>query len=258
MNIASDLPISASRSERTHRWALAAGASRSWRHFRAEWTRLPTVAWRRWAATLVVGFLLTALLMWGVAVLGQRLADAGMREWDRALLLRWANDGFLSFHSAIWWEGLGSSAMLIPVVVCSTLFALWRDRVLMALTILATYLLHDPIVLLGWTLWERARPTLIAGGIAAPPLGSFPSGHVVQAIAVYGFFAFLWMRASRSGLERLLAGLLLAALVAVIGLARLRLGVHWPSDLVAAVPIGTAWLAVSITALRRAEAAGGR
>ena len=36
--------------------------------------------------------------------------------------------------------------------------------------------------------------------------------------------------------------------------ARLRLGAHWPTDIAAAALLGTAWVAVLILALRRAEA----
>jgi membrane-associated phospholipid phosphatase len=38
----------------------------------------------------------------------------------------------------------------------------------------------------------------------------------------------------------------------------MRLGAHWPTDVFAGAVVGVAWLGVSIVALRRAEALGGR
>lgn len=205
-----------------------------------------------------LGLVVTSALMAVLSLGGKRLAERGMQEWDERWLRAVERGGPLNFHSSIWWEGLGSSAFLIPLVVCVTLFVLWRGRLALAATVVASYLLHDPIVLLGWKLWDRARPDLIAEGIAAPPLHSYPSGHVVQAVAVYGLFAYLWIRATSSWAERGLAFLLTAALVSVIGLARLRLGVHWPTDEIAAVVIGATWLGWMIAALRAAERAGAR
>lgn len=208
--------------------------------------------------TVGLGLAVTAALMAVLSLGGKRLAEQGMQEWDEQWLRAVERDGPLSFHSSIWWEAFGSSALLIPLVVCATLFVVWRGRLAMAATIAASYLLHDPIVLLGWRLWDRARPELIAGGIAAPPLHSYPSGHVVQTVAVYGLFAYLWMRSTSRWAERALALLLTAALIGVVGYARLRLGAHWPSDEIAALVIGVVWLLWMIAALRGAERAGAR
>lgn len=159
----------------------------------------------------------------------------------------------MSFQAAIWCEGWGSSAMLIPLTLVAIVVAARAGRSLVALTIAASYLLHDPLVLLMGEVWPRARPDLVAGGIASPPLHSYPSGHTVQVIAVYGFLAWLWARRSGSALERLLALVAVAALTAVVAYARLRLGTHWPSDIWAALPIGGSWLLVCALALRAGE-----
>jgi undecaprenyl-diphosphatase len=107
-------------------------------------------------------------------------------------------------------------------------------------------------------MWNRQRPKLIADGIAAPGLHSFPSGHVALMLSVYGMLAWLWWRASRSAAERVVIVVLLAALLGVTGWARVRLGAHWPSDILAGYAAGAAWLAAVLVAQRRAEAAGGR
>jgi len=71
---------------------------------------------------------------------------------------------------------------------------------------------------------------------------SFPSGHSMAAFALYGAAAYLLWRHVRSGTGRVLvlgAGLLLTA---GIGLSRIYLGVHYPSDVVAGYLASGIWL----------------
>jgi undecaprenyl-diphosphatase len=84
-------------------------------------------------------------------------------------------------------------------------------------------------------------------------LHSYPSGHVALALSVYGILAYLWIRASRSWVERALAVLLLAGVVLVTGAARVRLGTHWPSDVLAGLIIGVCWMTVVLRALHRSR-----
>lgn len=239
------------------RTAIAAGVAGTWRRAAADWRALPVRARRRWAAVLLAGWGVCAVLAAGLAVGGRWLAEEGMAAWDREQLLSFLEWSPMSFQVAIWFEAWGSSAMLIPLTLVAVVVAARAGRSLVALTLAAAYLLHDPLVLLiGW-LWPRARPDLVAGGIAAPPLHSFPSGHAVQVIAVYGLLAWLWVRRSANVVERLAAVAAVAVVAAVVSLARLRLGTHWPSDVWAALPLGLAWLLVCVLALRAGERAAG-
>lgn len=235
-------------------WAVARGARETKRRFVEGWERSPEGALGRWATVMVIGWLLGAGLAAGLSVVGERMAERGMDEWDRRELLEIAADERFSFQTAIFFEGLGSSAMLIPLTVLAVVLAARARRPLVALTIAAGYVLHDPLVWVGWAVWNRERPDLVAGGIASPPLHAYPSGHAVQMVAVYGLLAYLWARRSGSWGERLLAALTVAALTLVVSYARVRLGTHWPSDIGAGLLIGGLWLAVCVVALRRGEA----
>ena len=235
------------------RWAIAAGIAETWRRGSADWRALPPRARRRWGAVLLTGWVACALLALGVVVTGRTLATEGMASRDRQQLVALVEESPMSFQVAIWFEAWGSSAMLIPLALVAIVVAARARRSLTALTVAAAYLLHDPLVfLMGWV-WPRPRPDLVAGGIAAPPLHSFPSGHAVQVIAVYGLLAYLWARRSSSPLERLVAIASVAAVTTIVSYARLRLGTHWPSDVWAALPIGAGWLLACILALRAGE-----
>ena len=79
---------------------------------------------------------------------------------------------------------------------------------------------------------------------------AFPSGHAVRAVAVYGLVAWLLLVLVRHRVVRLVAIPAAAGLIALNGIARVALGAHWPTDVLAGVAIGAAWLACSLLLLR--------
>ena len=83
---------------------------------------------------------------------------------------------------------------------------------------------------------------------------SFPSGHTAGATLLYGFLALcLWRRNPSLGLRAaVVAGA--AILVAMVATSRVMLGMHYPSDCVAAIIEGVAWLAICLVAAGRSVA----
>jgi membrane-associated phospholipid phosphatase len=234
-------------------WFVPRHARALWRKLAAGSRAIAPAAWRAWAAALCVGGVLTLILTVILVVLGQRLQARGLQDWD-ARTLRWvATSGPLSFANAITWQAPGDLLFQPIFVLAFVAIAAWLDRALIAISMATAYLVTFAFIWAGWGLWNRARPDLVAGGIAAPGLHSFPSGHAVLTVAIYGLVAYLWARASRHWLERAVAIVLCVVWTALVGLARLALGAHWPSDVLGGMLIGLAWLATLIIALRRAE-----
>jgi undecaprenyl-diphosphatase len=93
----------------------------------------------------------------------------------------------------------------------------------------------------------RSRPSATQALIPLPGSYAFPSGHALAAVLLYGVLAFLVARAAHTRVMRV--GVVVAAVVIIglVGLSRVYLGVHWPSDVVAAWILGGAWLAVCIS-----------
>jgi undecaprenyl-diphosphatase len=83
---------------------------------------------------------------------------------------------------------------------------------------------------------------------------SFPSGHVVFFIEFFGFLFFLSYVLLRRGKLRRVSLAFLAALVLIIGVSRVYLSAHWPSDVVGAYLAGGLWLMVMIEVYRRLKA----
>jgi undecaprenyl-diphosphatase len=93
-------------------------------------------------------------------------------------------------------------------------------------------------------IFQRARPDLHRlieiGGY------SFPSGHAMNAFTVYGILTFLLWRHifNRSGRTLLL--LFSSFFIIMIGVSRIYLGVHYPSDIIGGYFASGFWLATSI------------
>jgi undecaprenyl-diphosphatase len=254
MNMTTDRPPRVERNP-----SLFVGfVTETWDIFRSEWRQLPRAAIGIWIAILILGFGLSAWVAATVTRFAKEAAPHWLDAWDLKAI-RWIeNEFFLSFTDAIIAESPGNLAYLIPLTLAAMIIAIRMHRPLCGLTIALSYILQRPLILFGWKLWDRARPKLIAEGLAAPDMHSFPSGHIALAMSVYGLLAFLWIRSTQSWIERGIVCIFTVFLVAVVGIARSRLGTHWPSDLIGGTIVGLVWLATVIVALTFAERRGGR
>ena len=233
--------------------ALVTRASRDlWRTLRDDCRAIPRAAWWRWGMTLAIGFTLCAAVSYVGTKFAHARVDRGLQAWDERMIMRLADEGPISFPNAILLESPGNLSYLIPLTIAASVIAIRRHAPLAAITIQVAYWLQRPLVIIGWQTWNRARPDLIGEGIAAPGLHSFPSGHAALCVAVYGFLAYLWIRSSRSAAEKVIAIILVAVLTTLVSLARVRLGSHWPSDIVAGAVLGAMWVGVVIAAYRSA------
>ena len=96
--------------------------------------------------------------------------------------------------------------------------------------------------------FHRARPSF-DNPLLTVPFYSFPSGHTANAALLYGLLAcWLWVHHRGPGARAaIVAGACL--LIALVGISRMYLGVHYLSDVMAATAEACAWLAVCITAI---------
>lgn len=92
--------------------------------------------------------------------------------------------------------------------------------------------------------FRRARPTLLAH-LEDVGSTSFPSGHSMAAASLYLTLAFVASRSRRLRAHRSTLLAAAAALAASVGATRVYLGVHWPTDVLGGLSLGTAWASVS-------------
>jgi undecaprenyl-diphosphatase len=76
----------------------------------------------------------------------------------------------------------------------------------------------------------------------APSSYSFPSGHALGSLCFYGILASVLSDRMRPGKQKFFVWLAAAFLVAMIGLSRIYLGVHYPSDVIAGYLAGAVWV----------------
>jgi undecaprenyl-diphosphatase len=85
---------------------------------------------------------------------------------------------------------------------------------------------------------------------------SFPSGHVLTYVGVYGWMAIMAHRLIRPPLLRRIVVAALTTLIAVIGPSRVYLGHHRPSDVAASYLLGSSYLAGLFMLYRRLRSRG--
>jgi membrane-associated phospholipid phosphatase len=236
------------------RWIAWIFVRNSWFRFWEDARQLPNQVWKRWAKVLGIGFIVTTVVAFAVTFWAKSAVNSGgLQAWDEQMLIGISQNVPLSFARSITWESPGNLVYMLPLIAGVVLTAVWRSHPVIAATVVAAYILQFAFAWTGWLYWNRQRPDLIAEGLAAPSLHSYPSGHTLIVTSVYGFLFYLWFRLARGGLERSLAVIAGLFWVGMVSIARLILGAHWPSDVIAGLVIGICWLTTVIVAFHRAN-----
>jgi len=138
------------------------------------------------------------------------------------------------------WGAPRRLAILAIVAVAVFLARRWRrGALLVVITLLGAGVLDGGLKLL----FGRTRPVAFYDIYPSPESYSFPSGHALFATAFFGGLAvLLWGRLAHPSL-RVTTGIVALALILLIGLSRVYLGVHYPTDVVGGFAAGTVWVA---------------
>ncbi|RFU69711.1 PAP2 family protein [Peribacillus saganii] len=136
----------------------------------------------------------------------------------------------------------------IPVVVLTLLslfFLYWVLKHRSELILLIAVMSGANILFVSLKLlFHRARPDLHR--LAEASNYSFPSGHATMAFALYGVLTFILWRHISTGLKRTILITLSVFMILMIGISRIYLGVHYPSDIIAGYFISAFWLSIAI------------
>ncbi len=156
--------------------------------------------------------------------------DKPVSEWVRG----W--EGSLLFAKVV--TSLGSPNLVIGVGLIAVAF-LWRRCRASALTLVALVAAALTVDTVLKVIVDRARPP---NPTVSTMFGSFPSGHVTHAVIIFGLVPFLlWILTNRPAVLRL-GFVVFAVVVLFVAWSRVRLGAHWPSDVIASLFIGASLL----------------
>lgn len=156
---------------------------------------------------------------------------------------------------------LGGTAVLTLITVLAMIFLLMIRRRhtawLVAFSVAGGTLLSQA---LKWG-FDRPRPDLVPHGMSVYSQ-SFPSGHAMLSAVVYLTLGALLARTQpRIRMKVFLLGSAIA-LTVIVGISRIYLGVHWPTDVLGGWALGAAWAAfcwlVMLWLQRRGEVEGER
>ena len=185
---------------------------------------------------LVLFFGLTTAVLSGVA-----------DTWDRTLMLALAarREPWLT-----WWMKLlsvvGSGLIEIPLALLLILGLALRKRKVEAWWYAAAALSGWALSGLAKLAVHRPRPHVIPRLMHGAGWFSYPSGHSMLAPIIFGLGIIVWAAPWPSPALRR-AALVLAALFALaIGFSRVYVGVHYPSDVLGGLLLGTAWSALAL------------
>lgn len=134
--------------------------------------------------------------------------------------------------------------ILVPISLFTLAFHhQWRQAFSLSLCLLGAGVLN---YLLKY-LFERSRPDALQLVVASGY--SFPSGHAMGALCFYGMLAYLASRVIPKWRWRFVLFFLTTLLVTAIGISRIYLGVHYPSDVLGGYTAGATWLSFCISLL---------
>jgi len=166
----------------------------------------------------------------------------------RAAVHGWASPLLTSVMLAI--TTFGSALIRLPL---AAILAVWlavaghrRPAILLAAVTLAA----EPVVQLLKLAVHRPRPEVFFG-LAPAETYSFPSGHTFGSAIFYGLLAAILMSFANSGRKRASIAIVAVLLVLLIGLSRVYLGYHYPSDVLGGWASASASLALLRLALLR-------
>lgn len=210
---------------------------------------VPSVSWRvAVGATVVLG-----LALWTAAYAPPptvAVADADVATW----LHEHAQPQATAAMRTVSW--LGGPLALISVTALAVLLLLLRRRRGDALLVATAFVGAGILNALLKMLFARERP-FFADPLVRDGGFSFPSGHAMISIAVYGALAVVLARTFRSDRARVAVWMGAGGLAAAIGFTRLYLGAHYLTDVIVGLSCGAVWLALCALAvgLRRRMAA---
>ncbi len=202
-----------------------------------------------------VPVILVAIIAAGLYVfveIADEVAEAEIRGFDEWLLLAFRNPDDLSLAIGPPWlaesvaeiTALGGYTLIVIIVAAVIGFLLVAGRYGPALYVFLSVSVGTVVSTLLKFAYERPRPDLV-DHLVTTHTASFPSGHATMSAVVYLTLAAILMRMVDDW--RLRAYVLFAAigLTVMVGLLRVYLGVHWPSDVIAGWALGAAWASLA-------------
>ncbi|TFE28221.1 phosphatase PAP2 family protein [Cohnella luojiensis] len=193
-----------------------------------------------WGLLAIVFFSVVSLLVRNEGI-------AGFDTSVISVVQGWENPKLTEVMESFTW--LGTTIVVIVIAVCILLFLAFvlghRMELLLFLAVVGGAPLLNRLLKAAF---HRERPDIHR---LVEELGySYPSGHSMAAFALYGVLTFLLWRHVRRRTGRIILVVLGSSIVTCIGISRIYLGAHYPSDVLGGYLASGVWLALMIEIFR--------
>lgn len=196
----------------------------------------------------VGGLLLAGISLWIFERIADDVLEKESQAFDTQILLaikRWHTPVLDQVMLKITF--IGDPAVLLVACIGIAIWLLVRKQRSEATTLAIAAFGALGLNVLLKHLFSRARPMLWERVVDVQQY-SFPSGHAMMSMVIYGFIGYLL--ATRFRRYRFWIASVTILLIITIGFSRLYLGVHWPTDIAAGYAAGLVWLITCIFSLK--------
>jgi membrane-associated phospholipid phosphatase len=205
---------------------------------------------RRWRVILFQGLLILAVSFFAVLTLLARTnayfpIDVTITKTLQTLQAPWFN-ALMHFMSTL---GYFPESLIISGVFLALLFFLgfhW-EALMLLVSIVSISVLNNVVK---YFVHRPRPPSSLVEVFQMLNSYSFPSGHVMYYVSLYGFLLFLTFALLKRSWYRTLLVILFALIILLIGPSRIYLGEHWASDVAGAYLLGYLGLAGVIAVYR--------
>ena len=216
------------------RWHVARGPGRS-------------TLGRREIGTLATLLLFAALTL-TFGIVANEMSTGNTRAFDNAVVMALRSDANPSDPlGPMWFEGavrditsLGSNAVLIILTLGTVGFLALSGARGAALHVLVSVGSGAILIQVLKELFGRVRPDVVPHAVSEVTR-SFPSGHATLAAVTYLTLGALVARVQPKPALKMYVLFVAILLTLLVGVSRVYLGVHWPTDVLAGWCLGSAW-----------------
>jgi membrane-associated phospholipid phosphatase len=195
--------------------------------------------------------IVVALVFFGIALKGfieitDELAENELGEFDAAItdwVISFRSDGLTSYFRFMTEIGDRYAYVTITILLGAYFFFRLRNWKFVVQTIAVLLLATLSNVLIKQVI-NRQRPTL--EHLVSVNTLSYPSGHSMSAMAFYGFLIYLCTQMKMPVFVRVFFMTLLTIIILSVGVSRIYLGVHFPSDVAAGFLGGLLWVTLCV------------
>lgn len=202
--------------------------------------------WKNEPGLLLI-ILAVAAAIWGFAAFANEVMEGDFKAFDKAVLLAMRQPQTLAPIGAPAMQeavrdvtGLGGTAVLTCLTLAAAAFLLLDGKRRMAFFVIGSVFSGMLLSVSLKSHFNRPRPDIVPHATSVAN-SSFPSGHSMMSALTYLTLGALLARSQTRRRLKAFAMILAATLTLLVGLSRVYLGVHWPTDVFAGWTAGASW-----------------